>query len=156
MKKQNKVPDCPSQKPWDLKFTTLVGVCCRDNFFMPLGLSLPTKTFLYTNLMKKSFNLLALPCLLRRQGYIVFRFIIEYSSLRDFGRPSVIIIIIIIGLFFIIWGFLKDDHFGLCWNLRLFLNCWYSKKQKLGLSNNPIEFLSMLNQLKHFVPKLEC
>jgi hypothetical protein len=33
---------------------------------------------------------------------IVFRFIIEYSSLRDFG-PQVII-----GLFFI-WGVLKDD-----------------------------------------------
>jgi hypothetical protein len=26
-------------------------------------------------------------CLLPRQGYIVFRFIIEYSSLRDFYRP---------------------------------------------------------------------
>ncbi len=36
---------------------------------------------------------------------IVFRFIIEYSSLRDFG-PYVIIII---GLFIFIWGFLKDD-----------------------------------------------
>jgi hypothetical protein len=35
----------------------------------------------------------------------VFRFIIEYSSLRDFG-PYVIIII---GLFIFIWGFLKDD-----------------------------------------------
>jgi hypothetical protein len=34
---------------------------------------------------------------------IVFRFIIEYSSLRDFGHY-----VIIIGLFFI-WGFLKDD-----------------------------------------------
>jgi hypothetical protein len=50
---------------------------------------------------------------------MVFRFIIEYNSLRDFG-PQVIIIIIIIGLFFIIWGFLKDMiYFGLCWNLRL-------------------------------------
>ncbi len=52
---------------------------------------------------------------------IVFRFIIEYSSsLRDFYRPlgnnnnnnnnnrSIFI-----------WGFLKDDIFGLCWNLRL-------------------------------------
>ncbi len=26
-------------------------------------------------------------CLLPRQGYIVFRFIIEYSSLMDFYRP---------------------------------------------------------------------
>jgi hypothetical protein len=34
---------------------------------------------------------------------IVFRFIIEYSSLRDFGP-----LVIIIGLFFI-WGLLKDN-----------------------------------------------
>ncbi len=33
------------------------------------------------------------------QGYIVFRFIIEYSSLRDFGPQVIIIIIIIISLF---------------------------------------------------------
>jgi hypothetical protein len=45
---------------------------------------------------------------------IVFRFIIEYSSLRDFYRPlgnnnrSIFI-----------WGFLKNDHFSLFWNLRL-------------------------------------
>jgi hypothetical protein len=49
---------------------------------------------------------------------IVFRFIyIEYSSLRDFYRP--------LGnnnrSIFIIWGFLKDDNFGLCWKLRLFI-----------------------------------
>jgi hypothetical protein len=43
----------------------------------------------------------------------VFRFVVEYSSLRDFG-PHVIII----GLVFI-WGFLKDDILSLCWNLRL-------------------------------------
>ncbi len=50
---------------------------------------------------------------------MVFRFIIEYNSLRDFGPPgnnnnnnhrSI----------FIIWGFFKDMiYFGLCWNLRL-------------------------------------
>jgi hypothetical protein len=34
---------------------------------------------------------------------IVFRFIVEYSSLRDFGP-----LVIILGLYFI-WGFLKDD-----------------------------------------------
>jgi hypothetical protein len=33
---------------------------------------------------------------------IVFRFIIEYNSLMDFG-------LYIIGLFIFLWGFLKDD-----------------------------------------------
>jgi hypothetical protein len=44
---------------------------------------------------------------------IVFRLIIEYSSLRDFGSLDYNIRSIFI------WGFLKDDHFGLCWNSRL-------------------------------------
>jgi len=43
-------------------------------------------------------------CLAYQGKDIVIRFVVEYSSLRDFG-PQVIIII---GLFFI-WGFLKDD-----------------------------------------------
>jgi hypothetical protein len=43
---------------------------------------------------------------------IVFRFIIEYSSLRDFYRPLGSVSIFI-------QGFLKDDFFGLYWNLRL-------------------------------------
>ncbi len=62
------------------------------------------------------------PCLLQRQGRIllVFRFIIKYSSLRDFGP----LVIIIIGLFFI-WGLhLKYDNFGLCWNLWLVLELY--------------------------------
>jgi hypothetical protein len=44
----------------------------------------------------------------------VLRFIIEYSSLRDFGPGH------IIGLFLYkdVW---KIIYFGLCWNLRLVL-----------------------------------
>jgi hypothetical protein len=49
---------------------------------------------------------------------IVFRLIIEYSSLMDFGpignnRP------------FFIWRFLKHDNFCLCWNLRLVIELSY-------------------------------
>ncbi len=39
----------------------------------------------------------------QRKDIIVFRFILEYGSLRDFGPPKVII-----GLFFI-WRFMKHD-----------------------------------------------
>ncbi len=50
---------------------------------------------------------------------IVFRLIIECSSLREFWLPlgnnnnnrSIFL-----------WGFLKDDVFGLCWNLRLVID----------------------------------
>jgi hypothetical protein len=42
-----------------------------------------------------------------------FSFIIEYSSLRDFCSLGYNIRSIFI------WGFLKHDHFGLCWNSRL-------------------------------------
>ncbi len=45
---------------------------------------------------------------------IVFRFIIEYSSLRDFYRPLGSNRSIFICRFF------KDDrYFGLCWNLEI-------------------------------------
>jgi hypothetical protein len=37
----------------------------------------------------------------------VFRFIIEYSSLRDFDRP-------LGNRSILIWGFLKDDILGAC------------------------------------------
>jgi hypothetical protein len=41
---------------------------------------------------------------------IVFIFIIEYSSLRDFGLSN---------RFIFVCRFLKDDILALCWNLRL-------------------------------------
>jgi len=57
------------------------------------------------DMMRKGRFCICWPCKPTEQGKdIVFRFIIEYSSLRDFG-PYVIII----GLFIFIWGFLKDD-----------------------------------------------
>jgi hypothetical protein len=39
------------------------------------------------------------PCLTKARIFIVYRFTIEYSNLRDFGPHVIIIIIIIIGLF---------------------------------------------------------
>jgi hypothetical protein len=52
---------------------------------------------------------------------IVFRFIIEYSSLRDFFRP-------LLGnnnRSILIQGFFERWYFGLCWNLRLVLELCY-------------------------------
>jgi hypothetical protein len=48
------------------------------------------------------------PFLYQGKDIIVFRFIIEYSSLRDFYRP--------LGnnRFIFVWGFLKGDILGLC------------------------------------------
>ncbi len=69
--------------------------------------------------VKTNFKIICLGLLLafayQGKDIIVFRFIIEYSSLRDFYRP--------LGnnnnrsLF--IWGFLKHDNFCLSWNLSL-------------------------------------
>jgi hypothetical protein len=58
------------------------------------------------------------------QGYCcVFRFIIEYSSLRDFYRP------LVNNRSLFIWAFLKDGYFGLCWNLRLvIIELWYLER----------------------------
>ncbi len=55
--------------------------------------------------------------------YIVFRFIIEYGSLRDFG-PSVMII----GLFLFLYEDFERWYFGWCWNLRLVLELYYILK----------------------------
>jgi hypothetical protein len=50
---------------------------------------------------------------------LCFRFIIEYSSLRDFYRP-------ILGLFLFYEDFWKMIYFGLCSNLRLvIIELWY-------------------------------
>jgi hypothetical protein len=59
------------------------------------------------------------PCLPKGKD-IVFRFIIEYSSLMDFwpllGNNNRSI--------FLIWGFFERPYFGLCWNLRLVIQCY--------------------------------
>jgi hypothetical protein len=52
---------------------------------------------------------------------IVFRFIVEYSSLRDFCRP--------LGnnnrSIYFYMRIYERWYFGLCWNLRLILELWY-------------------------------
>ncbi len=100
------------------------------NCNFPLLFANTTMTFLsYIYVCQQSVNtkhvkVVCWPCLpTSKEGKdIVFRFIIEYSSLRDFYRPldnnnnnrSIFI-----------WGFLKHDIFGLCWNLRSVIELWY-------------------------------
>ncbi len=61
---------------------------------------------------------LALPT--KGKDIIVFRFIIEYHSLRNFG-PQVIII----GLFLYEDFCFETWYFGLCWNLRLVIELYF-------------------------------
>ncbi len=100
----------------------LVVVCCSlEVWFFRKSQKLPPSPWPKAYIIMG--NLLALAYQGQGQGRIlVFRFIIEYSSLRDFYRPlgntntnnnnrSI--------LFFNLRIFERIWYFGLCWNLRL-------------------------------------
>jgi hypothetical protein len=97
-----------------VSFAVCLFMVLLDRYFTTAHTGSRFFKFQYTT----QFILLALPT--TKAMDIEFRFIIEYSSFRDFYRRP-------LGnnRSIFIWEFLKDDVFGLCWNWRLVLELWY-------------------------------